>query len=360
MRWGLARMDTTLGVEDSVAMSGRAEPKPRRGTGEPRAGWASVLFWRVFVLNGLVFIMGAALLVVSPATVSAPVALREVAVLAVGLAVMLGVNALLLRASLRPLDGLTALMERVDLLRPGERVPVTGNGDVAHLIHTFNQMLDRLESERGASAARTLAALEGERQRIAQELHDEIGQGLTAVLLGLKRTIDRAPADLAIELRGVQDITRASLDEVRQVARRLRPGVLDDLGLASALNALVRDFVEATSVPTTATIARPLPMLDPPVELVIYRVAQESLTNIARHAGATQVDLTLDADPSRVVLRVVDDGRGVDGAVEGAGIRGMRERAVLVGADLVIRAAPTGDGTEMQLSVQPRTGGAGE
>jgi two-component system sensor histidine kinase UhpB len=337
-------------------MSRRAEPRPSGAGGEQPtgAGWASALFWRVFVLNGLVFVVGAALLVVSPATVSAPVSVREVAVLAVGLAVMLGVNALLLRASLRPLDGLTALMERVDLLRPGERLLVTGNGDVAHLIHTFNEMLNRLESERGASAARTLDALEGERQRIAQELHDEVGQGLTAVLLSLKRTIDRAPADLAAELRSVQDISRACLDEVRHVARRLRPGVLDDLGLASALNELVRDFSEVTNVPTTPTIARPLPPLDPAVELVVYRIAQESLTNTARHAGATHVELTLKTDGSTVALRVADDGRGIDGAAEGAGIRGMRERAILVGADLVIGPGPAG-GTHVQLTVAQST-----
>jgi two-component system, NarL family, sensor histidine kinase UhpB len=338
-------------------MSGWAGPRTRH-SGEQWAGWASALYWRVFVLNGLVFVAAAAALAVSPATVSRPVTVKEVAVLAVGLALMLGVNALLLRASLRPLNGLTALMQRVDLLRPGQRATVTGNGDVAHLIRTFNEMLDRLEAERGASAARTLAALEGERQRIAQELHDEIGQGLTAALLTLKRAIDRAPPELAADLTAVQDITRASLDEVRQVARRLRPGVLDDLGLASALNALVRDFAEMTSVPVTPRIARPLPALDPAVELVIYRIAQESLTNIARHADATHVDLSLldDRDHrSQVVLRVVDDGRGIDGDAEGAGIRGMRERAILVGADLVIGPGPTG-GTQVQLTLDQQTG----
>jgi two-component system sensor histidine kinase UhpB len=107
-------------------------------------------------------------------------------------------------------------------------------------------MLDRLEAERGASSARALAAQEGERQRIAQELHDEIGQSLTAVLLSLKRPVDTAPAELLDELRTVQDITRASLDEVRQVARRLRPGVLDDLGLVSAMSALAADFSKAS------------------------------------------------------------------------------------------------------------------
>ncbi|MGE0298957.1 histidine kinase [Pseudonocardia sp.] len=332
-------------------MAGRTGPQPRSTGGDgSRVGWASALFWRVFLLNALVFALGVALLVVSPATVSAPASVRELAVLAIGLAVMLGVNAALLRASLRPLEGLAALMQRVDLLRPGERVSVTGNGDVAHLVNSFNEMLDRLESERGASTARTLAAMEGERQRIAQELHDEIGQGLTAVLLSLKRTVDHAPPEMAVELSSVQDITRACLDEVRQVARRLRPGVLDDLGLVSALQALVLDFSRATELSITPSISSRLPAMDPVVELVVYRIAQEALTNAARHAGAVAVELSLVVGDGRVVLLVSDSGHGIGGAAEGAGIRGMRERALLIGADLVVEPGPLG-GTRVQLTI---------
>jgi two-component system sensor histidine kinase UhpB len=264
--------------------------------------------------------------------------------------VMIAVNAVLLRASLRPLDGLTELMARVDLLRPGQRLAVDGTGDVAHLIRTFNQMLDRLEAERGASAARALAAQEGERQRIAQELHDEIGQCLTAVLLGLKRAIDRAPPELRDELLAVQDITRTSVDEVRQVARRLRPGVLDDLGLPSAISALAADFSKTSQIPARPRLAERLPALDPAAELVIYRIAQESFTNIARHAHATRVALSLTAADNRVVLRVADDGRGMNGAAEGAGIRGMRERAILIGAELSVGPGERG-GTEVRLTV---------
>jgi two-component system, NarL family, sensor histidine kinase UhpB len=308
------------------------------------------LFWRLFLLNALVFVAGAGVLVLSPATVSAQVALREVAVLTVGLALMLAVNAVLLRRSLRPLDGLTALMERVDLLRPGERLAVRGTGDVTHLIRTFNDMLDRLETERGASSAQALAAQEGERQRIAQELHDEIGQSLTAVLLGLKRTVDRAPDDLRDELRAVQELIRASLDEVRQVARRLRPGVLEDLGLRSAMTALATDFSEASNVPIARRLDPQLPALGKDAELVLYRIAQESLTNIARHARASRVELSMTHQRDGVVLRITDNGRGLNGATEGAGIRGMRERAILIGAHLTLDPAPAG-GTEVRLTI---------
>jgi two-component system, NarL family, sensor histidine kinase UhpB len=312
---------------------------------------ATALFWRLLSLNALVLVTAAAVLAVSPLTVSAPVLLTEVSVLAAGLVLMLVATAVLLRASLRPLDGLAELMARVDLLRPGERLAVRGNGDVAHLVHAFNDMLDRLESERGTSTAQALAAQEGERQRIAQELHDEIGQSLTVVLLSLKRVLDRAPDELRDELSAAAELTRGSLDEARRVARRLRPGVLEDLGLVSALTALANDFAQASDVPVTRKLDQRLPELTRDSELVVYRIAQEGLTNVARHADASHVELSLTRQPDGVLLRIADDGHGIDGAaIEGAGIRGMRERAILIGAGLQI-AARAGGGTDVRLLV---------
>ncbi len=333
-------------------MPGLVGRQPQRVRGDPRPDRSPVtaLFWRLFLPNALVFVAGAGVLMFSPATVSAPVSVAEVVIVSVGLIVMLAVNVVLLRSSLSPLDGLTALMGRVDLLQPGERLAVPRHGDVAHIIRTFNDMLDRLESERGGSNAHALAAQEGERKRIAQELHDEIGQSLTAVLLGLKRTFDRAPDGLREELRAVAETIRASLDEVRTVARRLRPGVLEDLGLHTAISALASDFTEATEIPVTRRLDRGLPSLNGPVELVLYRIAQEALTNIARHACATRVQLTLDREVDSVVLRITDDGRGMLGVNDGAGIRGMRERALLIGANLSLGPGPAG-GTEVRLVV---------
>ncbi|MCT2584321.1 sensor histidine kinase [Actinophytocola gossypii] len=306
------------------------------------------LFRRLFLINGLVFTIGTVVLALSPATVSAPVLVTEIPVLIVGLAVILAANAVLVRSSLAPLGSLATLMERVDLLRHGDRLLERGNGDLTHLIRTFNEMLDRLEAERSAASAHALAAQEGERQRIARELHDEIGQSLTVVLLGLKRVVDQAPAELREELHGVQEGVRASLDEVRQVARRLRPGVLSDLGLASALSALSSEFSEMSGVPVTKKVSD-LPVLDDDVELVLYRIAQEGLTNVARHARASRVELTLRQELDGLTLRISDDGRG--GVLrEGAGIRGMRERALLVGATLTIDSK-RGDGTDVILVV---------
>ncbi len=308
------------------------------------------LFWRIFGLNAVVLGTATGLLLWAPVTVSVPVLLTEAVILMGGLGIMLVANAALLRIGLAPLDRLTRLMTTVDLLRPGQRLPVSGHGGVADLISTFNAMLDRLETERATSSARALSAQESERRRIAQELHDEVGQSMTAVLLGLKQVADRAPEQLGTELQQAQETTRESLDEVRRLARRLRPGVLEDLGLVSALTSLTSDFATHTGLEVRCRCATDLPQLDRDTELVLYRVAQEGLTNAVRHAEAAHVELTLSRTPAAVVLLVEDDGRGIGVGREGAGIRGMRERALLADATLDIGSAPDG-GTRVSLSV---------
>ena len=313
---------------------------------------AAALFRRVFFINGLIFTLGTLILALSPATVSARIKLTEIPVLVVGLAVMLTANALLLRSSLAPLDRLAASMRRVDPPRRSDRVDDRGNGDLHNLITSFNAMLDRLETERTTASASALAAQENERQRIARELHDEIGQTLTVALLTLKRAVDRAPIAIRGELEDTQETVRASLDEVRGIARRLRPDALEDLGLHSALNALCSEFTQATGIAVVKHVAPQSDRLKPDVELVCYRIAQESLTNVARHAGAGKVWLDLHATADQVTLRIADDGVGGVTA-EGAGINGMRERALLVNADLTI-TSPDGDGTEVRLVIPAR------
>jgi two-component system sensor histidine kinase UhpB len=314
------------------------------------------LYWKVVVLNGAVFIAGTLALVLSPASVSSRAVLSEVVVLTLGLAAMLLTNAVLLRASLGPVDRVVREMGSVDLLEPGRRLAQAGSGPGATLVRSFNQMLDRLEAERGASDAKALAAQESERHRIAQELHDQVGQSLTVVLLGLKQLEQHAPADLVPELELVRESARAGLDDVRRVARELRPGVLEDLGLNSALTALATDFGAAAGVPVRRTFAPGLPELPADTELDVYRVAQEALTNVARHAGASRVTLSLLREGDRVVLEVSDDGSGSGEVRPGAGIRGMRERAALVGAALTI-THPAPHGTRVRLEVPVSRGG---
>ncbi|MFE6131818.1 histidine kinase [Streptomyces sp. NPDC056437] len=311
------------------------------------------LYWRIFLLNAAVLV-AAVLLLLGPVTVSTPVLLGEALVLIAGLGAMLIANAVLLRIGLDPLQRLTRAMATADLLQPGHRTTVTGTGEIAELTKTFNAMLARLEAERAASSGRVLSAQEAERRRIAQELHDEVGQTLTAVLLQLKHAADHAPSPVREDLHQAQETTRASLDEIRRIARRLRPGVLEELGLHSALRALAAEF--ATSrLSVTTHITPGLPHLDPATELVFYRIAQEALTNTARHSGARAVELHLRTLPrGGVGLAVRDNGKGLGSAPEGAGIRGMRERALLIDAELLIGAGPHG-GAQVRLNVTGTT-----
>ncbi|WP_345676769.1 HAMP domain-containing sensor histidine kinase [Yinghuangia aomiensis] len=321
------------------------------------------LFWRIFLLNAAVLV-AAALLLLGPVTVSSPVLPGQALVVVSGLAAMLVVNALILRYALAPLRRLTGAMSTTDLLRPGARTALGGSSEMAALVGAFNAMLDRLEAERATSSARVVSAQEEERRRVARELHDEVGQALTVVLLQLKHVSAAAPADLRAEIASAQEITRESLDEIRRIARHLRPGVLEDLGLGSALRALAHEF--GTSALTVSHAIEPqLPPLGPDAELAVYRVAQEALTNTVRHSGAdravvrlhtvatavgTAKDGTVNAEAhgTTVELCVRDNGTGIGTAPEGAGIRGMRERALLAGARLSVTALPDG-GTEIRL-----------
>lgn len=307
------------------------------------------LFWRVVATNGAVFAAGTLALVLSPVTVSTRPVVSELVVLGCGLLVIVVVNAVLLRSVLGPLDRLRSAMAATDLRRPGQRLPETGAGPGLALVAGYNAMLDRLEEERTTSTALALQAQEAERQRIAQELHDEVGQSLTAVLLGLRQARDLAAPEVAAELDLVRETTRTSLDEVRRISQRLRPGVLADLGLLSALSSLGSDLTAHTGTPVVRGFLPGLPELSGAAELVVYRVAQEALTNVARHARAREVQLGLSRRGDWLVLRVADDGIGGAGSY-GAGIQGMRERARIVGGRLELRSRD-GGGTEVLLEV---------
>ncbi|MET7550251.1 histidine kinase [Streptomyces sp. NPDC005479] len=314
------------------------------------------LFWRMFLSNAVVLAIATGLLIGPWVTVSSPVLMHEALVIGSGLIAMLVVNALLFRVGLDPLKRLTKAMADANLLEPGHRTRVTGSGELAQLTETFNVMLGRLQAERAASSGRVLSAQESERRRVARELHDEVGQTLTAVLLQFKGLADRVPEELREDVVTAQETVRDSLDEVRRIARRLRPGVLDDLGLASALRALALEFA-APGVAVTHQVDSPLPPLSSEAELVLYRVAQEAMTNAARHAQARTTRLELRSAGERVVELIVrDDGHGLRRAKEGAGLQGMRERALLLGATLTLTSDESG-GTTVRLRVPLPTDG---
>jgi two-component system, NarL family, sensor histidine kinase UhpB len=315
------------------------------------------LFWRVFLANAVVLLAATLALALLPIKVSVPITVGELVVLLAGLFVMLLLNLVFLRRTLRPLHALTETMGHVDLLVPGSRVEVGDVGqDTRRLATAFNAMIERLEAERRESAAMALMVQESERQRIARELHDEVGQTLTAMLLQIESIHADAPPQLQGELNELRETARSGAEDVRRIAQRLRPQALEELGLQSALVMLSDLFAEQARVEIVRRIQRDLP-LSAHDELVIYRVAQEALTNIARHAHATraEVELGLD-DDGAVVLQIRDDGRGFDvnGNTRSYGVRGMRERAMLIGASFRIEPnEPTGTAVVLRL---PRQG----
>ena len=309
------------------------------------------LLRRIFLANAAIFAFAAVALVLSPATVSFPVAAAEAAVVVVGLGAMLVLNFVVLRRTLRPLDRLTGVMGDVDLLRPGQRIAVDGGGsEVAQLAGAFNVMVARLERERHDSARRAVGAAEEERRRVARELHDEVGQTLTAVMLELD-FVAREANDRD-RLGAARESVRRTLEEVRAIARGLRPHALDDLGLASALRALAIDAARTGAVSVERAIEGHVGRLSEERELAIYRVAQEAMTNALRHAEARNIVLALAAEGSQIVLRVRDDGRGFvpEAVADGLGLRMMAERAVLAGGVLTIDSSPR-RGTEVLLRI---------
>src|SRR5215216_3071973 len=310
------------------------------------------LFWQVFGANAAALLLAFVGLVFAPVTVSVPPHATELLVLGLGLLVTLTINLVLLRRAFQPLDDLADTMRRHDPLSPGERVRVEGGPIVAGLAGSFNEMLDRLEFERRDSARRALRVQEGERRRIARELHDEVGQTLTGVMLQVEGLAASIPDELRDQLDELRETARAGTEDIRRIARQLRPEALEDLGLQSALAALATSFSDQAHIRVSRHLEPPRLPLSEEQELVIYRVAQEAMTNVARHAQASAVELRLERSDNGVVLTVRDDGRGLPPVAQTSshGIRGMRERAMLIGAGLAITPAP-GHGTEVKLSI---------
>jgi two-component system, NarL family, sensor histidine kinase UhpB len=341
---------SSLDARGTPALDGGRRTPPS----ELRHGRAVSLLWWVLLANGAVLVVALLLLTFSPITIDAPIETGQFALLLAGFVVLVVLNLLLLRRVLSPLFRLTEAMSSVDPDRPGRRLsavdPRSSEGQA--LAAAFNAMLDRLESARREAARAALAAQEAERLRVARELHDEIGQTLTAVTIQAERAAADDPALASAALIRVADAVRESLDEVRRIARELRPEALDDLGLVNALIALCTRIDAQDGPVVRRELQGKLPVLSPDVELVIYRIAQESLTNALRHSGARSATVSLKADAETLTLRVVDDGKGMAAHLPSgtAGIAGMRERAMLIGGRLSIESRPD-HGTEVRLSI---------
>ena len=263
------------------------------------------------------------------------------------------------RRRLRPLEDLIEAMEKVDLSSPRLHLPPSIDGvgeteEVERLELAFLRMMRRLEAERRRAGSAALHAQEEERARVARDLHDEVNQSLTGLLLRLEAAREAAPPEMESELADTKALANQAMRELLSLARQLRPTALDDLGLAAAIGGQVEQLSRG-EIDARLSTEGDFSDLGDDAQLVVYRVAQEALSNAARHSGATQVEVRLRrAGDGGVALEVTDDGRGFafDEQQRGLGIGGMRERALLVGGELTIESRPDA-GTTVRLTVPP-------
>jgi two-component system, NarL family, sensor histidine kinase UhpB len=275
------------------------------------------------------------------------------AIAAIGLAA----NLIALRRRFAPLERLIEDMEKVDLSSPGQVLPASIDGvgeseEVERLELAFLRMLRRLEAERRRAGSAALRAQEEERARVARDLHDEVNQSLTGLLLRLEAAREAAPPELEGQLAETKALANQAMRELLSLARQLRPTALDDLGLAAATAGQVEQLARG-EVEAEFAADGDFSDLGDDAQLVVYRVAQEALSNAARHSDAERVAVSLQRrEDGGVELEVADDGRGFafDESESGLGIAGMRERALLASGELTIESRP-GAGTTVRLTV---------
>ena len=264
------------------------------------------------------------------------------------------VNIWMLQRRFGPLEHLIDRIERIDPAEPST-FELAGDPveEIDRLAQSFRGLLQRVDDERRRSGKLVLRAQEEERRRVARDLHDEVNQSLTAILLRLEALALDMPPEHADEVAELKRLANQTMDELLNLARQLRPTALDDHGLVPAIEAQVRGFEERSGVQAQLETSGDPTLLDEEKQTVIYRVAQEALANAGRHARAHSVALALDMDGAAAELRVRDDGVGFDPVAargDGLGLGGMAERARLVGGELDLRSSP-GSGTELTLRV---------
>lgn len=256
------------------------------------------------------------------------------------------INYLLVKIAFRPLNDVTDSMKAIRAGHRGIRVPeVTDDPQIEELSKSLNSMLNSMDLQRKKAAASVIKAQEEERKRIARELHDETSQSLTGLVIGIRMVQEIVPDDMpeVIERLGnINDLAHATLNEVHTMAIRLRPSVLDDLGLAAALRSYAKEFSEITDIKVEMQLLGMSQRLTPELETVLYRVVQEALTNVARHSRASNCRVTLKRKEQSINGIIEDDGQGFDSQTvmmsdekgRGLGLHGMKERIELVGGSL--------------------------
>jgi PAS domain S-box-containing protein len=244
----------------------------------------------------------------------------------------------------------------------GEIVQIVGSGGD---ITKRQQMEEDLRGSRGelrSLATNLRTAREQEAKRISREIHDQLGQALTGLQMdvtALRRTVEKnGQAALTRKLDEMAKAIEETLQTARRVAAELRPAILDELGLTAAIEWQTRQFEERSSIFCNLVLPAESPVLEPERATAVFRIFQEVLTNVSRHANATEVSVELRVDPGKLVLQVRDNGVGIEkielARMRGHGLVGMQERALEAGFDLEVRSA-AGEGTTVIIEVS--TGG---
>lgn len=281
--------------------------------------------------------------------------------LALALAGSLAVNLTLVAIALRPLRTLEATVARVRRGDFAARVTASPLADpvVRRVGDAINLLLGELVSDRVRArrlAAEVIRAGDDERARLARELHDSTAQTLSAVVMQLATTIREVQQpELAVRLETVRGAVVDALEEVRILSHTVHPRVLDDLGLSAALRTLGREMEQRGDVPICVDVPATADALSPASASVLYRVAQEAITNALRHAAPSAVEVSLRVDETAATIEVLDNGDGFDtgdatrqGA--GLGIFSMRERVALVGGVFELVSGP-GMGARIRVTV---------
>jgi signal transduction histidine kinase len=296
------------------------------------------------------------------------IALLSAVILAIGLAIVMLTSTLLTR----PLRAVAAGATRIAAGDLEHRVPAGRADEIGQLASSFNDMAEKV-SERDAALRRSheqlrllsrrlLSVQEEERLRIAREVHDELGQALTAMKIELQQ-IGTREESLREPLRAISRSIDEIVDLVRRIAADLRPAILDDLGISAAIEQQLRRLRETTGIRTELAIAEE-PQVDVLTGATLYRITKEALANVVRHAGATDVQVSLAVADGAAILEIHDNGRGLEESAiadpRSLGLIGIRERAEMLGGSAMMeRAAEGGTTIRVALPLARKDSGAG-
>ena len=280
-----------------------------------------------------------------------------------GIALSLLINFWIVAAALKPLRDLGRLAKRLQSGDPAIQLknPDPYTNRMAETLRSLFLQLEERNRELQALSERAINAQEEERRAIAQSLHDDTGQALSMLIIHLDRIDERIQPrqkELKKQVADARALASTSLTELRRILSGLRPAILDDLGLVPAIRWYARTSLEGIGVNVVVKAPRIPLELSPAITTTLFRIVQEAVNNIVRHAGARSVTIVLGSNGDSVNLRVEDDGRGFDPStasrdaveLQRLGLLGIRERTELIGGEVQIESAPE-RGTRLNVSI---------